>query len=257
MWQFVGEIQYQCSECSSLGAIPIKDFDCECIGGSERSMGDEEIYQLSYSICCDECSKDIELIFEVSEYPIEFINFIIDKCIGASALNKPEIEYVREIYSVRELFELYESIEELVVALQAEPELISELDPRQFEEVTAEIFRDKGFEVELTKRTRDGGKDIIAFHKDKLGIRTKYLIECKHYSDGNKVGVDVIRALYGVKNSRVGGNVGIVVTTSTFTSGARSFIENEASTNLDLTLADKEQLLDWLNDYKKLTNWLE
>ncbi|MGI2193056.1 restriction endonuclease, partial [Shewanella baltica] len=59
------------------------------------------------------------------------------------------------------------------------------------------------------------------------------------------------KALYGVKNSRSGGNVGIIVTTSTFTSEARKFIENEATTNLDLTLADKEQLLEWLKGYGK------
>ncbi|MGE6380855.1 Restriction endonuclease [Shewanella baltica] len=251
MWKFVGEIQYECSICSSYGEIPIDEFDCECLGGSERSMGDEEIYELSCAFCCDDCSSPICLAFEVSEYPVGLINFIIDKCVGAAALNEPDIEYIREIYSARDIFELYESVSELVLALKAEPDLLTDLEPRQFEEVTAEIFRNKGFEVELTKRTRDGGKDVIAFHKDKLGIRTKYIIECKHYSDTNKVGVDIVRALYGVKNSRSGGNVGIIVTTSTFTSEARKFIENEATTNLDLTLADKEQLLEWLKGYGK------
>lgn len=233
MWQFVGEIEYECSSCSSYGEIPIDEFDCECIGGSERSVGDQEIYQLYCTFKCDDCSRPSILAFEVSEYPIGFINFIIDKCDGATALNKPYIEYIREIYSARDLFDLYNSVSELVIVLQAEPALLADLEPRHFEEVTAEIFRDKGFEVELTKRTRDGGKDVIAFHKDQLGIRSKYIIECKYYSDTNKVGVDIVRALYGVKNSHSGGNLGIIVTTSTFTSGAREFIENEATTNLD------------------------
>lgn len=47
MWQFVGEIEYECSSCSSYGEVPIDEFNCECLGGSERSMGDEEIYELS------------------------------------------------------------------------------------------------------------------------------------------------------------------------------------------------------------------
>lgn len=251
MWQFVGEIEYECSSCSSYGEIPIDEFNCERLGGSERSMGEEEIYELSCTFGCDDCVRPISLAFEVSEYPIGLINFIIDKCDGATALNEPDIEYIREIYSARDLFDLYNSVSELVIALQAEPAFLTDLEPRQFEEVTAEIFRDKGFEVELTKRTRDGGKDVIAFHKDQLGIRSKYIIECKHYSDTNKVGVDIVRALYGVKSSRSGGNLGIIVTTSTFTSGAREFIENEATTNLDLTLADKEQLLEWLKGYGK------
>ncbi len=251
MWKFVGEIEYECSSCSFYGKIPIDEFDCECVSSSERSMGDEEIYELFCAFECDDCTSQISLAFEVSEYPIGLINFIIDKCDGAAALNEPDIEYIREIYSAIDLFNLYDTVSELVIALQAEPALLTALEPRQFEEVTAEIFRDKGFEVELTKRTRDGGKDVIAFHKDQLGIQTKYIIECKHYSDNNKVGVDIVRALYGVKNSRSGGNVGIIVTTSTFTSGAREFIENESTTNLDLTLADKDQLLEWLKGYRK------
>lgn len=251
MWQFVGEIEYECSKCSSKDSIPIDDFNCECVGGGERSMGNENIYELSYPFECCECSNDIELTFEVSEYPVNFINFTIDKCSGANVLNEPDYEYVREIYCARDLFELYKTISELVTSLKSDPELLSELNPRQFEEVTAEIFRAKGFEVELTKRTRDGGKDVIALHRDKLGIKTKYLIECKHYAEGNKVGVDVIRSLYGVKNSRSGGNVAIVVTTSTFTSGAHDFVENEATTNLDLSLADRDQLIEWLEEYSE------
>jgi len=183
MWQFVGEIEYECNNCSDIDSTPLEYFNCECIGGDERSMGAEEIYELSCPFECNECLNDIELIFEVSEYPIGLINFTINKCSGATALNEPDVEYVRELYSARDLFYLYESIPELVLALKSAPELLSKLDTRQFEEVTAEIFRAKGFEVELTKRTRDGGKDIIAFHKDKLGFKTKYLIECKHYAE--------------------------------------------------------------------------
>ena len=250
MWHFTGDIEYTCDKCSETDSIPIEDFDHDFMG-SERSMGYEEIHVLTYQCSCYECSNDIELKFEVSEYPTGIINFTIDKCEGANASNEPDTEDVREIYSARDLFDLYESISELVTSLQHQPELLSKLDPRQFEEVTAEIFRDKGFEVELTKRTRDGGKDIIALNKDNLGFKTKYLIECKHYAENNKVGVDVVRSLYGVKNSRNGGNLGIIVTTSTFTSGARKFLDNEAQTSLDLSLADKNTILEWLADYNK------
>ncbi|HDZ9241941.1 TPA: restriction endonuclease, partial [Vibrio cholerae] len=91
MWQFVGEIEYECSKCSEKDSIPIENFNCECIGGDERSMGAEEIYELSYPFECNECSNDIELAFEVSEYPIGLISFTIDKCSGAKALNEPDV----------------------------------------------------------------------------------------------------------------------------------------------------------------------
>ncbi|WP_257969288.1 restriction endonuclease, partial [Vibrio parahaemolyticus] len=35
-----------------------------------------------------------------------------------------------------------------------------EITPREFEEVVSEIFRSKGYEVDLTQRTADGGKDV-------------------------------------------------------------------------------------------------
>ena len=46
--------------------------------------------------------------------------------------------------------------------LGANPELLKDLSRRLFEEVIAEVFHALGYEVELTKRTRDGGNDIIA-----------------------------------------------------------------------------------------------
>ena len=251
MWEFAGEIEYVCDNCSDSNSISIDEFDIDDIGGSEGPMGDVSVYKLTHTFNCYECLRLIDLSFEVSEYPVGFISFTINNCSGAKALNEPEIEYKREIYTNEDLFELYESISELVYSLKCQPEFTEKLDPRQFEEVVAEIFRDQGFEVELTKRTRDGGKDIIALSKDKLGFTTKYIIECKHYSEKNKVGVDVVRGLYGVKNSRSGGNIGIIVTTSTFTSDARKFVKNETSTDFDLSLADRDQLLGWLENYRR------
>lgn len=66
----------------------------------------------------------------------------------------------------------------------------------------------------------------------------------------NKICVDVVRKLYGVKNSKDGPNKAIVVTTSTFTSDARKFVENEASSSWGLSLVDREQVLQWLNEYE-------
>ncbi|MEN8220363.1 MAG: restriction endonuclease [Pseudomonadota bacterium] len=63
---------------------------------------------------------------------------------------------------------------ELISLIQKDNSYIYKILPRQFEEVIAELFRAQGFNVELTKRTRDGGKDIIATH-NAMGIDTRYL----------------------------------------------------------------------------------
>ncbi len=45
------------------------------------------------------------------------------------------------------------------------------LNRRRFEELVAELFVGFGYAVELTKRTRDGGKDIIAIKKQEVETR--------------------------------------------------------------------------------------
>jgi len=251
VWKFNGTITYICDNCGDSDEIQVEDFNIECSGGSERGMGVESIYELLYEFECPQCGHDISLSFDVSEYPVEALNFVINNSSGAKTKGEPEFEYLREIYSAEDLFYLHESVSELIEALKSSPYLLGELTSRQFEEIVAEVFRAKGFQVDLTKRTRDGGKDIIAIHTDSLGIKNKYFIECKCYAESNKIGVDIVRALHGVKNIKDGPNKAIIVTTSTFTSGAKKFVENEASSSWDLALADREQLLGWLGEYNK------
>ena len=139
--------------------------------------------------------------------------------------------------------DFYESIPKLITALKSSPELVRKITPREFEEVVAEIFRSKGFEVELTKRTRDGGKDIVAISKGAISIKNKYFIECKRHDEDNTVGVDIVRALQGVKNTKDGPNKTIIATTSFFASDARKFVENEATSKWDMSLADYNDIL--------------
>lgn len=251
MWKFSGTIHYTCNRCGDSADIPIDDFSIECIGGSERQMGAESIYEISYEFECANCGQTIGLKFEASEYPVECLNFVTNNSSGAQTIGEPRFEYLREIYCAEDWLQLYESIPELVSALKESPYLVRELTPREFEEVVAEIFRARGFAVDLTKKTRDGGKDIIAIHTDGLGIKSKYFIECKHYAEDNKIGVGVVRALHGVMNTKDGPNKTILATTSTFTSDAKKFAEDEISSKWDMTLADYDEIVKWLSDYKE------
>ena len=251
MWKFSGDIQYTCDSCGDQGDVSVDDFEVNCTGGSERSMGSENIYELSCEFECPNCDQEISLIFEVSEYPVEFLNFVLNRSSGAETTGEPELKHLRPIYSAEDVLNFYESISELVSALKNHPHLIREITAREFEEVVAEVFRDKGFVVDLTKRTRDGGKDIIAIHTDALGIPSKYFIECKHYAEDNKVGVGIVRELQGVMHTKDGPNKTILATTSTFTSDARKFVESEASSKWDMTLADYNDIVGWLSDYRK------
>ncbi len=251
MWKFSGTISYTCDTCGNIGKVPVDNFSIECFGGSERQMGAENLYDILHEFDCPECSSSISLHFEASEYPVEVLNLVLNKTTGAQTTGEPEMEYLREIYNAEDLFFLHESIAELIAALKQSPYLLDEVTPRQFEEIVAEVFRSKGFEVDLTKRTRDGGKDIIAVHTDAIGIKNKYFVECKRYAESNKISVDIVRSLYGVMNTVDGPNKAIIVTTSTFTDDARKFVKQEARSSWDLALVDRTQLLDWLDDYKE------
>jgi len=62
--------------------------------------------------------------------------------------------------------------EELLDYLRRHPELLYELHPRRFEEVIAAIWSSLGYEVTLTPRSRDGGKDLYAVQRASVIVPT-------------------------------------------------------------------------------------
>jgi restriction endonuclease Mrr len=116
--------------------------------------------------------------------------------------------------------------------------LLSALD---FEKFVAYLFEQLGWEVELTARTRDGGRDVIAVRKSEIGLRM--LIECKRYDPSRKIGVELVRSLLGVTVDERA-TKGILATTSTFTNDARGFLDRHI---WQLEGRDYAGILDWVN----------
>jgi restriction system protein len=97
--------------------------------------------------------------------------------------------------------------------------LLRTLDPRSFECVIYQLYIEMGYETTFTKSRGDGGRDLIASRHD--ATRSEDLrVECKRWA--KPVPVSVPRQLLGVVSSE-GANKGVVVSTSTFTQGAREF----------------------------------
>ena len=94
----------------------------------------------------------------------------------------------------------------------SQPLDIDSLDGHRFELVAASLLQKMGLEVEQTKRTADGGIDVIA-RSDKSITGGTFAVQCKRYS--SKVGVKPVRELYGVV-SHVGASKGILITNSVF-----------------------------------------
>ena len=122
------------------------------------------------------------------------------------------------------------------------PNDIYNLAPRQFEILVAEIFEEKGYNVELTQETRDGGKDLIIVDKGAIGNFMIYA-ECKRYAPDNPVGVRVVSDLLGrVFADKV--TAGIVITSSYFSPDAKTFTEQVKH---QMSLVDFVKLNQWMN----------
>jgi len=131
--------------------------------------------------------------------------------------------------------------------LDSNPELLKALNRRLFEEVIAEVFHRLGYEVELTKRTRDGGKDIIAVRTiDSVAIR--YLIECKRPDPGKPIGVSTVRELLGVSVDDPTTKA-LLVTTTSFTRDANLLIDRH---RWRLEGKAYEDVVKWISQYNRL-----
>ncbi|MCP9851233.1 restriction endonuclease [Cyanobium sp. Morenito 9A2] len=134
--------------------------------------------------------------------------------------------------------------DEVLRLLQKEPGLAWRLPPRKFEEIVAEILYRQGYQIELTPASGDGGFDIYAARQDGLG-KFLYLVECKRYVPPNKVGVEIVRSLYGVIQTQRA-TAGAIVTTSFFTAGAQEF---QRQVQHQLHLHDYLVLQRWIKDF--------
>lgn len=102
---------------------------------------------------------------------------------------------------------------------------------RQFEMLVGEGFRLQGYQVaETGGGGADGGVDLVLTKPGKNGSE-KFLVQCKQWR-AYKVGVDVVRELYGVMAAK-GATGGFVVTSGRFTDEAVSFASGRNVTLVD------------------------
>lgn len=129
----------------------------------------------------------------------------------------------------------------LIESLKKQPVNLRNITPREFEELLADLLRDMGWDVELTKQTRDGGADILAYLNTEVG-RLLCLVEAKHYREDRKIGVELVRTLYGTLCDAQA-NSAMLVTSSSFTADAKTFQQKH---QYQLTLRDYADVVDWI-----------
>ena len=114
------------------------------------------------------------------------------------------------------------------------------LDWRQFEHIVERLYRSMGYQTRLTKRSRDGGRDVEAW-KDTPGKVERLIVEAKLHN--RNVGVRYPRLLLGVV-SDLKANKGTLVSNALFTPDAIKFAESNR-----LELINGKQLVELLNEY--------
>jgi restriction system protein len=121
---------------------------------------------------------------------------------------------------------------------------LAAMDWEDFEHLIRELFEKEfaasGGEVKVTRASRDGGVDAVAFDPDPIR-GGKIVIQAKRYT--GTVGVSFIRDLYGTVVNE-GANKGIIVTTSHYGPDAYEFAKGKP-----LVLIDGNNLLHLLEKH--------
>ncbi|MFC0186704.1 restriction endonuclease [Fictibacillus aquaticus] len=121
---------------------------------------------------------------------------------------------------------------------------LAAMDWQDFEHLIRELFEkefnNSGGEVRITRASRDGGVDAIAFDPDPIR-GGKIVIQAKRYT--NVVGVSAVRDLYGTVMNE-GATKGILVSTADFGPDAYNFSKDKP-----LTLLNGSNLLHLLHKH--------
>lgn len=149
--------------------------------------------------------------------------------------NLPRIEIIKNVS------------DELLSRLAKYPEERFRLNPRVFEETVAELLDRMGYEVRLTPRTGDKGRDVVACLCTPAAP-ILMLVECKRYAPHRLVGPEPITRLwYRMFDDHA--NMAMVITTSDYQPIAK---ETAVNRGYQISLKDGEDFIKWVESLKRL-----
>ncbi|MCL4742295.1 MAG: restriction endonuclease [Phycisphaerales bacterium] len=120
------------------------------------------------------------------------------------------------------------------------------MDAIEFEELIARLLAELGFEdIEVTRRSGDGGIDVRGTLVVGDVIRTRMAVQVKKWKPKNRVQAPTVQQVRGSLGTH---EQGLIVTTSDFSSGART--EAARPNAVPVALMDGEQLVALLAQYE-------
>jgi len=122
--------------------------------------------------------------------------------------------------------------------------LLSELPWRTFEELIGQMLESEGWNVAVTRPTKDDGVDVIAHREDPIMGLIKTLWQAKRYGPKRYVRLAEVRELAGIVDIDRA-TKGMLVTTSRLTSGAIQWIKRD---QFRLGYKDGRELEKWVRE---------
>ncbi|MDY0744763.1 restriction endonuclease [Paucibacter sp. R3-3] len=143
--------------------------------------------------------------------------------LGAHVSSRPdELQAVKPIIEFDMVDKRFIEQGDALSGLESRPNLM-DLTPSEFEVLVSNLFGKMGLETKLTRASRDGGVDAVAFDARPV-LGGKVVIQAKRYRD--TVGVSAVRDLYGTMLNE-GASKGILVCTSGYGADAYNFSKDK------------------------------
>lgn len=132
-------------------------------------------------------------------------------------------------------------LDEVRKYLSAKKDSVYDVHPKVFEEVVSSVFKDFGWNSQVTAYSGDDGVDVVLNGKSNSTIG----VQVKRNKKERKIEAEQIRSLAGALI--LGGHTkGIFVTTSTFRKGATNTAQKFAAIGYPIELIDAERFFDAL-----------
>lgn len=145
------------------------------------------------------------------------------KNLGARVSARPdELQAVKPVIDFNMVDPRFIDQAQIIEGLESRPNLL-ELTPSEFEGLVANLFGKMGLDTKLTRSSRDGGVDAVAYDLRPV-LGGKVVIQAKRYKD--TVGISAVRDLYGTMMNE-GASKGILVCTSSYGVDAYNFVKDK------------------------------
>lgn len=244
MMDLASDLRIQCTGCRKRLYVSKENYEPYIYSEEHHNMGLETIYCIEDTVACPYCGTTIEYSIFGSEYPPGGYNNEWFDISGGRFVVEPHMDVEYDYYEVsqhadrREAYEQADDIQRIILDIAERYEEVFSINSREFEMIVERLYQGYGFKTELTPRTRDGGKDIIARKYFESPLPFVRYIECKQFTPPHTVGEPIIRGLHGVlADGRI--NQAVLVTSSYFTQDAIEYTKRQGTL---IELVDGERL---------------